>query len=67
MVMSALGQKQTFSDVPPMSALPPKADILGPGSGAQISLALLQILFDPVYCFACLGVAISLVVGSPAR
>src|SRR6516164_3376921 len=25
--MSALGQKQTFSDVPPMSALPPKADI----------------------------------------
>ena len=25
--MSALGQKQTFSDVRPMSALPPKADI----------------------------------------
>jgi hypothetical protein len=25
--MSALGQKQTFHDVPLMSALPPKADI----------------------------------------
>ncbi len=25
--MSALGQKQTFNDVSPMSALPPKADI----------------------------------------
>ena len=26
--MSALGQKQTFSNVPDMSALPPKADIV---------------------------------------
>ena len=26
-LMSALGQKQTYSDVWPMSALPPKADI----------------------------------------
>ena len=25
--MSALGQKQTLQQVPPMSALPPKADI----------------------------------------
>jgi len=25
--MSALGQKQTFSDISAMSALPPKADI----------------------------------------
>ena len=25
--MSALGQKQTFSDLQPMSALPPKADM----------------------------------------
>src|SRR5262249_29149808 len=34
--------------LPPMSALPPKADILGPDSGAEISLAWLQILFDQV-------------------
>jgi hypothetical protein len=27
--MSALGQKQTFNDGCPMSALPPKADIAG--------------------------------------
>jgi hypothetical protein len=26
-LMSALGQKQTFNDACPMSALPPKADI----------------------------------------
>jgi hypothetical protein len=29
--MSALGQKQTFEVALPMSALPPKADILGGG------------------------------------
>jgi len=29
--MSALGQKQTFEDAARMSALPPKADILGGG------------------------------------
>jgi hypothetical protein len=29
--MSALGQKQTFRNVAPMSALPPKADIDQPG------------------------------------
>jgi hypothetical protein len=27
LAMSAMGQKQTFSNVRPMSALPPKADI----------------------------------------
>src|SRR6516225_10859085 len=29
--MSALGQKQTFTHLRPMSALPPKADIVGSG------------------------------------
>jgi hypothetical protein len=35
LAMSALGQKQTFEVGPAMSALPPKADILGGGSDVR--------------------------------
>ena len=36
--MSALGQKQTFSDISAMSALPPKADIrTWPGVSALVA------------------------------
>ena len=62
--MSALGQKQTFCDARPMSALPPKADIHGCGAnvryvpcvdGSELARAFLTFaaLVGAAMCSAC--------------
>jgi hypothetical protein len=44
--MSALGQKQTFSRVRLMSALPPKADI----AGRQLDVRFVPIVLQKSFC-----------------